>query len=129
MGFPHSFTPTGLASSLALILAELYLIIRFIFITSPRGLCWFSKLDVLGDSRVYRGFSLLLLDALTITSAIKPTNLLVDFVPFAVGAVVVLCKPFPSRTSTSVNCTAGSCLCLCIAKNGGRGCFLNMVVL
>jgi len=89
---PYSFAPTGLASSLALVLAELYLIIRFIFFISPIGLGWLSKLGLLGDSRVYRALSLLLLDVLTITSAAKPTNLLVDFVPFAIGAVAVLCK-------------------------------------
>lgn len=84
------FTPTGLASSLALIMAELYLVIRFTVLISPKGLGWFSQLDLLSDSQVYRALSLLLLDALTITSATKPTNLLVDFVPFAIGAVVVL---------------------------------------
>ncbi|KAF9652236.1 hypothetical protein BDM02DRAFT_3109676 [Thelephora ganbajun] len=88
--YRRHFTPTGLASSLALISAELYLIIRFIFFISPKGLGWFSKLDLLGDSRVYRALSLLLLDVLTITSAAKPTNLLVDFIPFAIGAMVVL---------------------------------------
>ena len=93
--FSCSFAPTGLASSLALICTELYLVIRFIFFISPKGLCWSSKLDTLGDPRVYRSLSLLLLDGLTITSAAKPTNLLVDFVPFAMGAVVVLGKFTP----------------------------------
>jgi len=95
MGFPYSFAPTGLPSSLALICTELYLAIRFSHFISPKGLCWSSKLDTLGDPRVYRTLSLLLLDALTITSAAKPTNLLVDFVPFAVGAVAVLGKSTP----------------------------------
>ena len=94
-GFLDSFAPTGLASSLALVLAESYVVTRFIAFISPRGLGWFSRLDLLGDSRVYRALSLLLLDVLTVTSAAKPTNLLVDFVPFAIGAVVVLCKVPP----------------------------------
>lgn len=100
-----SFAPTGLASSLALISAELYLATRFIFFTSPKGLGWFSRLDLLGDSRVYRTLSLLLLDVLTITSAAKSTNLLVDFVPFAIGGVVVLCKLFPPRAFPLANLT------------------------
>ena len=95
MRFPRSFTPTGLTSSLALICTEFYLAIRFILFISPKGLCWSSKLDTLGDPRVYRTLSLLLLDLLTITSAAKPTNLLVDFVPFTIGAVVVLGKSSP----------------------------------
>ena len=69
--------------------------IRFFLFISPKGLCWSSKLATLGDSRVYRTLSLLLLDGLAITSAAKPTNLLVDFVPFAIGAVVVLGKSAP----------------------------------
>lgn len=88
--YRRHFAPTGLASSLALILFELYLIVRFTVFISPKGLGWFSQLDLLRDFRVYRALSLLLLDTLAITSAAKPTNLLVDFVPFAVGAVVVL---------------------------------------
>jgi len=32
-----------------------------------------------------------------VTSAARPTNLLVDFVPFAVGAMVVLCKSAPFK--------------------------------
>jgi hypothetical protein len=95
IGSLSSFAPTGLASSLALILAELYLVARFIFLISSKGLGWLSQLDLLGDSRMSRALSLLLLDVLTITSATKPTNLLVDFVPFAVGAMVVLCEPAP----------------------------------
>lgn len=71
--------------------------IRFILFTSPKGLGWFSKLDTFGDSRVYRALSLLLLDVATITSATKPTNLLVDFVPFAICAVLVLCKSIPPQ--------------------------------
>ncbi|KAF9780175.1 hypothetical protein BJ322DRAFT_1112846 [Thelephora terrestris] len=88
--YRRHFAPTGLASSLALILAELYLVARFIFLISSKGLGWLSQLDLLGDSRMSRALSLLLLDVLTITSATKPTNLLVDFVPFAIGAMVVL---------------------------------------
>ena len=96
----YSFAPTGLASSLALILAELYLVARFIFFIFPKGLGLFNQLDLLGDSRMYRTLSLLLLEALTITSATGPTNLLVDFVPFSIGAVVVLCElAFPRYLS------------------------------
>ena len=76
---------------------------RFISLISPKGLGWFSQLDLLGDSRMYRALSLLLLDILTITSATKPTNLLVDFVPFAVGAMVVLCEPPPPLVYLSTN--------------------------
>ena len=93
----YSFAPTGLASSLALILAELYLAARFIFFIFPKGLGLFNQLDLLGDSRMYRTLSLLLLEALAITSATGPTNLLVDFVPFSIGAVVVLCEPASPR--------------------------------
>ena len=126
---PHSFTPTGLASSLALILTELYLIIRFISFISPRGLGWFSRLDLLGDSLVYRALSLLLLDVLTITSAAKPTNLLVDFVPFAIGAVIVLCKPAPPQAFTPTNRAVFSRIRLGITKKGERGCFPGVVTL
>ena len=118
---PYSFTPTGLASSLALIVAELYLTIRFTFLISPGGLGWFSKLDLFGDSRVYRALSLLLLDVLTMTSAAKPTNLLVDFVPFAIGAVVVLCKSPPLRESTPANHAVASRVQLGVTKKGERG--------
>ena len=127
MGFPCSFTPTGLASSLALISAELYLMIRFIFFVSPRGLGWFSKLDTLGDSRVYRASGLLLLDVLTITPATKPINLLVDFVPFAIGAVAVLCKPILPRLFTSTKHAVASRFRLSIGKNRERSCRLDVV--
>lgn len=78
---------------------------------------------------MYRALSLLLLDALAITSAAKSTNLLVDFVPFAVGAVVVLCKCVPAL---------GVCLCLSrhssgvqlrITKKGERDRSLVVVIL
>jgi hypothetical protein len=126
---PCSFTPTGLASSLALILAELYLTIRLIFFILPSGLGWLSKLNLLGDSRVYRALSLLLLDVLTITSAAKPTNLLVDFVPFAIGAVVVLCKPVSPRLFAPANHAVGSRVQLGVTKNGERGRPLVLVIL
>lgn len=87
-------------------MAELYLVARFIFFASPKSPGCFGKLDFLGDSRVYRALSLLLLDVLTITPAAKPTNLLVDFVPFAIGAVVVLCEPTSPRTYVSANLSA-----------------------
>lgn len=102
----YSFAPTGLASSLALILAELYLVARFIFFIFPKGLGLFNQLDLLGDSRMYRTLSLLLLEALAITSTTGPTNLLVDFVPFSIGAVVVLCEPAFLQVSVSANRTA-----------------------
>lgn len=88
--YRRHFAPTGLASSLTLILAELYLIVRFVSLISPKGLNLFSQLDLFGDSRMYRILSLLLLDVLTIPSAIKSINLLVDFVPFSISATVVL---------------------------------------
>ena len=128
MEFPYSFAPAGLASSLALIPAELYLMIRFIFFTSPKGLRWFSKLGTLGDSRVYRTFNLLLLDVLTITSAVKPTNLLVDFIPFAIYAVVVLCK-LTLRTYTISNHLVVSRVQLGVGKNWGSGHSLDVVIL
>jgi len=81
------------------------------------------------DSRVYRALSLLLLDVLTITSAAKPTNLLVDFVPFAVGAAVVLCKPTAPQAFTSANCAVASRIRLGIAKKGERGHSLGVVLL
>ena len=95
MVFPCSFTPTGLGSSLALICTEFYLVTRFISIISPKCLGWSNKLETLSDPRVYRAISLLLLDGLTITSAVMPTYLLVDFIPFAIGAVVVLGRLVP----------------------------------
>jgi len=103
--------------------------IRFIFFISPRGLGWFSKLDTLGDPRVYRTLSLLLLDALTITSAAKPTVLLVDFIPFAIGAVVVLGKHPPPQMFASANSTTISRVRLGTGKNREGGDSVDVVVL
>ena len=107
---------------------ELYLTIRFIYFISPRGLGWLRKLELLGDPRVYRALSLLLLDVLTIASATKPTNLLVDFVPFAIGAVVVLCEPASLRASTPANHVLVSRVQPGVTKEGERGCPLAVVI-
>lgn len=78
---------------------------------------------------MYRALSLLLLDVLTITSAAKPTNLLVDFVPFVVGAVAVLCKSAPPQALTSANRAIFSRIRLGITKKGERGRSFGVVLL
>lgn len=63
------------------------------------------------------------------TSAAKPTNLLVDFIPFAIGAVVVLCKPVPPQIFTSPKRAVASCVRPGIYRDGERGRFLDVAVL
>jgi len=88
--YKRHFMPSGLTSSLLLVLLDVYVVARTLtFITHP-FLRWRHQIEAIADFRIRRALSLLLLEVLTITSSAIPTNILVDFVPFSLGAIIVL---------------------------------------
>ncbi|THH15489.1 hypothetical protein EW146_g4991 [Bondarzewia mesenterica] len=80
------FLPTSLPSSLISIALEIYLVIRFISLTHHFG---FNSRD-LEDARVHKAVALLLLDLLVVVPNSAKTDILTEFIPFSIGAVLVL---------------------------------------
>jgi len=76
------FMPSSLTASLVLILLESYSIFRMLFaVELPHGL-W--------DVRIFRVVALLIFDLAVLIPDAIPTNVLGDFLPFSIGAIIVL---------------------------------------
>ncbi|KAI0027359.1 hypothetical protein K488DRAFT_90955 [Vararia minispora EC-137] len=76
------FLPTSLAASLSLIAVEAYTIVRILFaLELSRGLL---------DINVRRAVALLIFDLAVLIPDALPTNVLGDFLPFSIGAVILL---------------------------------------
>ena len=74
--------PTSLAVSLTLIVLELYILTRVLIgLSLPRGFL---------DIRVSRIVALLVFDLAVVVPDAISSNVLGDFIPFSVGAVIVL---------------------------------------
>lgn len=73
-----------------LILLDVYVLTRTVMLITPPFLKWKHQAEAIDDFRVRRALSLLLLDSLTIASTAVYSNILVEHIPFSVGAVVVL---------------------------------------
>lgn len=69
---------------------ELYCLGRFIFLLCPGFLRLKHKVDALKDMRLAKSISLLALDILTIVPSAISTTVLGDYIPFSIGACLVL---------------------------------------
>ena len=77
--------PTSLTVSLILIVLELYVLLRLLVSLSlPSGLL---------DIRVSRAAALFIFDLAVLVPDAVESNVLGDFIPFSVGAVIVLGTP------------------------------------
>ena len=81
--------------SLITIILEVYLIVRFILLSAPRHLASAALEDV----HLVQAGSLLLLDILTIVPDSTKTNTLAQYIPFSIGAILVLGKSSESASS------------------------------
>jgi hypothetical protein len=81
--------PTSLVSSLVYLSLELYVSIRASLLMSQSSE---RVRDGLTNIQVLRGLSLTFLEVLTIGPSAVMTTLPGDFIPFALGAIVVLSK-------------------------------------
>ena len=82
---PCSFMPTSLTVSLILIVLELYVLLRLLVgLSLPSGLL---------DIRVSRAAALFVFDLAVLVPDAVECNVLGDFIPFSVGAVIVLGTP------------------------------------
>lgn len=88
--YKRHYMPTGLASSILLILLDIYVVVRTMMFIAPSFLKLRHQVPSGADFRVQGALSLLLLEGLTITSAAIFTNILVEFIPFSIGALIVL---------------------------------------
>lgn len=93
--FRKLYLPTSLPMSLITIILEVYLIVRFILLSAPRHLA-FAALE---DVHLVQAGSLLLLDILTIVPNSTKTNTLAQYIPFSIGAILVLAA-FNARKHT-----------------------------
>jgi len=84
--FRKRFLPTSLASFFLNFVLELYIIIRSFSLMQPPRL----NFSIVQDPRIIQAGSLLLFDLLVVVPNAIVTNLIVEFVPYSIGALVVL---------------------------------------
>lgn len=75
--------------------AEVYLMIKLIFLLAPEFLRLSHRLALILDTYFFRILSLFILDALTVVPSVRELNHLLDSIPFAVGAIIVLGTLYP----------------------------------
>ncbi|KAK7061759.1 hypothetical protein R3P38DRAFT_2831400 [Favolaschia claudopus] len=80
------FLPASLVSSIMYFSLEVYAVARMMLLLSSNS----QMRHVIGDNRVVRPFALIFLELLTLVPNAVFTNILAEFIPFSVGAVVVL---------------------------------------
>ena len=85
------FLPTAILAFASFIILEVYITTRFLGWEGRRFGLW-SVLSKSANIRVAQASSLLLLEALTIAPNVVNTGILVQYVPFSLGALVVLGK-------------------------------------
>lgn len=86
----HSYIPTALASSITHFVIEMYLFVRLLTIRVPRRARLRERLVGSKALAVARVCSLAVLDVLTIVPDTFSTNVFAQFIPFSVGAILVL---------------------------------------
>ena len=86
----NRFLPTSLGSSVLNVVLELYIIIRSLSLTQPR-----MKLTIVQNARIVQAGSLLFFDLLVAVPNTTYTAFVGEFIPFSVGALVVLGKHNP----------------------------------
>jgi hypothetical protein len=69
---------------------ELYMIGRLLSFIAPLFLEFKHRIGAVTDMRVLRVLSLLLFDILNLVPGVKVTGIIGEFVPFSIGALIVL---------------------------------------
>lgn len=87
----NRFLPTSLASSILNFVLELYIIIRSLTLMQPPRM----KLTIVQNARIVQAGSLLFFDLLVAVPNTTYTAFVGEFIPFSVGALVVLGKHNP----------------------------------
>ncbi|TDL29736.1 hypothetical protein BD410DRAFT_780218 [Rickenella mellea] len=88
--YRRHFLPIALATSVLSIVLDLYCLIRILVLIIPPFLRLRHKIDALKDIRIARAASLLVLDLLTIAPDSVQINILADFIPQSIGALLVI---------------------------------------
>lgn len=99
--FRKRFLPTSLVGSILNIVLELYIIIRILSLMKPPRL----QRAAIQDTLLVQAGGLLLFDLLVFVPGAILTNLIIEFIPFSVGALTVLVafhSPFGQITSPSL---------------------------
>ncbi|KAI0053545.1 hypothetical protein FA95DRAFT_1585854 [Auriscalpium vulgare] len=80
------FLPTAVLAAILDILLGLYVVIRVFSLSKPPRM----KLSVVQDSRIVQGLSLILLELLVVVPNSTVASILVEFIPFSIGALLVI---------------------------------------
>ena len=101
--FENRSLATSLVTSALNIALELYIIFRSLSLLQPPRL----RFGIVQDARIVQAASLLLFDLLVVVSNAAVTTLIAEFVPYSIGALVVLGQPdicFDAGTSYCQRC-------------------------
>ncbi len=90
----RSFLPTALGSSIIHFVVELYLLARLVLLRLPHRPRMRDLINVTKALSIARVLSLLIFDLVTVVPDAMQTNIFAQFIPFSIGALVVLGKPF-----------------------------------
>lgn len=85
-----SYLPTALTMSVMLVTLELYITGRLLSFIAPPFLEFKHRIGAVTDTRVLRALSLLLFDLLNLVPGVKLIGIIGEFVPFSIGALIVL---------------------------------------
>lgn len=85
-----SYLPTALTMSAMFMTLELYMIGRLLSFIAPPFLEFKHRIGAVTDTRVLRALSLLLFDILNLVPGVKVIGIVGEFVPFSIGALIVL---------------------------------------
>ncbi|KAG1820143.1 uncharacterized protein BJ212DRAFT_1575428 [Suillus subaureus] len=88
--YSTSYLPTALTMSAMFMTLELYMIGRLLSFIAPPFLEFRHRVGAVTDTRVLRALSLLLFDILNLVPGVKAIGIVGEFVPFSIGALVVL---------------------------------------
>lgn len=88
--YKTSYFPTALTMSVMFMILELYMIGRLLSFIAPPFLEFKHRIGAVTDTRVLRALSLLLFDILNMVPGVKVVSIVDEFVPFSIGALVVL---------------------------------------
>ncbi|KAG2757307.1 hypothetical protein P692DRAFT_20843004 [Suillus brevipes Sb2] len=84
------YLPTAVIMATMFITLELYMIGRLLSLIAPPFLEFRHRIGAVTDTRVLRALSLLLFDILNLVPGVKVIGIIGEFVPFSIGALIVL---------------------------------------
>ncbi|THG98088.1 hypothetical protein EW026_g4031 [Hermanssonia centrifuga] len=84
------FLPTALGSSIIHFVVELYLLARLVLLRLPHRPRMRDLINVTKALSIARVLSLLIFDLVTVVPDAMQTNIFAQFIPFSIGALVVL---------------------------------------